>query len=238
MRLLKKDYQFLEINKENINQEINILKSEIEELKKENQRLLNDNEINKLKNEEIMNIIKEYEDIKKEEKKIIEDKIINELKYEIESKIKKFNIFETKKIKTNKKEYNLEEIKNCVIKRCPVDVYNPSNEIEKEASKLTLKIILHYVEVYKKVLNETCNDSKLIEKKINEIVNLLIKENKYKNIKSNKYKYKNMLMRFSYLEDKYKNKLEYCNFNVSAIGLLNDKEWHLWLEYFESLFKK
>lgn len=216
MRLLKKDYDFLEINKENINLEINRLKSEIEELKKEKHDLLNKNEIIKTKQ-------------KNQEFNLFSEKIVMKNKdYE------NINLY-SKKVRKTKKEYNSEEIKEHVINKCPVYVYKPINYIEEEASKFTLKLVLHYVDVYKKILAKIDNNPKLISKEIDKLVIYLLEENKYKNTKSNKYKYRNILIRCAYLKEIYKNKLECCKFNVNYIGAFSEEEWYIWLEYFNSL---
>lgn len=169
------------------------------------------------------------------------NKEINRLKSEIkklEIKHNKLNQDNNYKIKKSKKDYDLEEIKKYVIDKCPVYVHNPNfiNESEEKISrKILLKIILNYVMLYKDTINKKGNNIKLIEEEKDKLVYKMLKENKCKNIKSNRYKYKQMLTRCAYLEEKYQNKLEYCDFNVHYIGRFSHKEWYIWLEYFDNL---
>lgn len=66
----------------------------------------------------------------------------------------------------------------------------------------------------------------------------LLQKNKCKDGKANRYKYRHIIKRCSYLAEQYKEKLEVCDFNVDYLGSFNDKEWKIWLDYFDEFLNK
>lgn len=122
------------------------------------------------------------------------------------------------KIINKTKRQILENNYNCSIFLLKKNKTNNENIIEKQI----INDIIYYSEIY--------NDIKRGIFTFENKIKIILDEKKLKDARTNRRKYKNMIIRSWYLYNKYENKLNNIYFNLGNMSVIYDINWNKWLD--------
>lgn len=93
--------------------------------------------------------------------------------------------------------------------------------------------ICYYIKIYEIIKNKYIDC--ILEIQIEKTVEYILKINGTKNLKGNRYYYRNMIKRCLYLYNNYYEHLDIFDFKLSSIIKLSDNNWNYLLKYLDKL---
>lgn len=218
-----KEYISLNDKYENTNLELDSLKKEFNNKIKEEKDI-----IKKIHDEEILNINNKYnDDVTTIE--ISYEKKIDKIKLEYEDKLKK-----NKKNNKVEKKTDLNEIE--INYGCPVYLFeNKFNSTRIKCSEKTEYDFKYYFDLYEKCLLDTSNKYNAL----NDAAEYMINARNIPNDKSNRYIYRNKIIKSHEIYKKFGKKLNTVYININNMcKIKNIYKWKEWILYLEKQIEK